>query len=297
VIEKLKQNRKLIIGIAAFLVCVLIGFFFFNASDNTSSDAEETEYAIEGQTADGFEDGTYCAEVDYYNPNTGTNNSYTLEVEVQYNEVVKILFGNGGWLDSDHMTPQTLDENGECVITTDRNYEYAIKITGKYCDYPDDINPEEDVDLPRYTFAECTQMLGMSEEEINDCLSSNYSESDVLSESELSSLEEYINNMRAIHEQYQREIGQIRHEQNQLNNQINEGYIQSINRTTAYGALSQIVKIKKRGVNYELEVRGNTECTMGTAQFDENNYDWQLVYVRKSPYEEKYSGYYMRIIN
>jgi hypothetical protein len=292
--EKLKKNSKLIIGIAAFLVCVLIGFFFFNASDNTSSDAEETEYAIEGQTADGFEDGTYCAEVDYYNPNTGTNNTYTLEVEVQYNEVVKILFGNNGWLDSDHMTPQTLDENGECTITTDRNYEYAIKITGKYCDYPDDINPEEDVDLPRYTFAECTQMLGMSEEEINKCLSDLYSEGDLLSENGLNGLSDYINVLRYNNELIQKENRRYNNEIKKLDYEYSEGFITNINNSN-YSR--QTVIIKKRGVDYELEVSGNNKCTMGTAKFDENNYNWQLVYVKEYPDVEKYSGYYMRIIN
>ena len=292
-IEKLKQNRKIIIGIAAFLVIVLLGFLFFNSNDNASSDTEGTEYAIEGQTADGFEDGTYCAEVDYYNPNTGTNNTYTLEVEVQYNEVVKILFGNGGWLDSDHMTPQTLDENGECVITTDRNYEYAIKITGKYCDYPDNINPEEDVDLPRYTFAECTQMIGMTQEEISYCLSNDYSETNPLTENEFIELKTHINNLRVINEKYTTGIGQVEKALNKLKNEINEGYITNI--LSSYN--SQTVTIKKRGIYYKLEVSGDKDCTMGTAQFDENNYDWQLVYIRKSPYEEKYSGHYMRIIN
>lgn len=35
---------------------------------------------------------------------------------------------------------------------------------------------------------------------------------------------------------------------------------------------------------------------MGTAIFDENNYDWQLVYIKQYPDKESYSGHYMRII-
>ena len=293
-IEKLKQNRKLIIGIVAGLAIVGISLFFLKSCNNTVEDTQEIVYAIEGQTADGFEDGTYCADVDYYNPNTGTNNTYTLEVEVQYNEVVKILFGNGGWLDSDHMTPQTLDENGECTITTDRNYEYAIKITGKYCDYPDDINPEEDVDLPRYTFAECTQMLGMSDDEIAKCLSDLYTEGDVLSENGLNGLSDYINVLRYNNELIQKENRRYNNEVKKLDYLYSEGFITNINNSN-YSR--QTVTIKKRGVDYVLEVRGNTKCTMGTAKFDENNYDWQLVYVKEYPDVEKYSGYYMRIIN
>jgi len=287
------KNRRIV----ALVSIVLTSLFFLNSCSSAVKDNEEIEYAIEGQTVNGFEDGTYCADVSYYNPNTRTSSDYTLEVEVESNEVVQINFGNGGWLDSDHMSPEVLNNEGNCTITSDRNYEYAIKITGKDCGYSDDINRETDVDLPRYTFAECTQMLSMSQEEINDCLSSNYSESDMLSESGFSILEEYINNIRAIHEQYQREVGAINQKQNKMQNEIKNGYIQSIKRFSAYGNTNQIIVISKNGVNYTLEVRGSQECTMGTAQFNENSNDWQMVYIKQYPDVDHWSGHYMRIIN
>ena len=287
------KNRSFV----ALLAIVIISLFFFKSCSSAAKDTEEIEYAIEGQTADGFEDGTYCAEVDYYNPNTGTSSDYTLEIEVESNEVVQINFGNGGWLDSDHMTPETLDGNGECTITSEKNYEYSIKITGRDCGFSDNINPETDEDMPRYTFSQCTQMIGMSEEEINDCLSSNYSKSDMLSENGFSILEEYINNMRAIHEQYQREVGAINQKQNKMQNEIKNGYIQSIKRFSANGNTNQIIVISKNGVNYTLEVRGSQECTMGTAQFNENSYDWQMVYIKQYPNVDHWSGHSMRIIN
>lgn len=91
------------------------------------------EYPIEGQTADGFEDGTYCAEVTYYNPNTGSTSDYTLEVEVEGNEVVRINFGNGGWMDEDHFYAEELDANGYCSFSSDKEYEYTVQITGQDC--------------------------------------------------------------------------------------------------------------------------------------------------------------------
>ena len=270
--------------------------FILASCGSSNSEESEVEYAIEGQTADGFVDGTYCADVTYYNPNTGTSNDYTLEVEVSGNEVIQINFGNGGWLDSDHMSPETLDENGECTIISDKNYEYSIKITGRDCGYSDNINPETDEDMPRYKFSECTEILDMSEEEIEDCLS-NYDEDELLSENGFKILEKYVNNIRSIHANYNREVAKLQGKQNKLQNEINEGYVQNIERRSAYGVTSQVVTIKKRGVNYVFQVRGSEKCTMGTATFDENATGWQMVYIKQYPDVEHWSGYSMRIIN
>jgi len=278
---------------ASFLFVTLMMFFIVASCGCGAND--EDEFAIEGQTADGFEDGAYCADVTYYNPNTGMSNDYTLEVEVVGSEVVQINFGNGGWLDSDHMSPETLDENGECTITSDRNYEYSITITGRNCGNSDSVNPETDEDLPRYTFMECASILQLTDEEIANCLEI-YSKDQLLSENGLKGLEQYIENIREIHANYEREVSGIRREQNAMQNEINEGYVMKIDKRTAYGVKTQTIYIKKRGVTYTLEVRGSDDCTMGTARFDENNYNWQLVYIKESPNIEEYSGHYMRII-
>lgn len=103
---------------------------------------EEDDYYSEDY---GFEDGTYCADVTYYNPNTGTNNTYTLEVEVESNELTTIYWSNGGWLDEDHFYPESLDESGYCSFTSDKGYEYEIQITGKDCGYTDQSSFQNDV--------------------------------------------------------------------------------------------------------------------------------------------------------
>jgi hypothetical protein len=138
----------------------------------SSSDEEYygEEYPIEGQTEDGFEDGTYCAEVEYYNPNTGTNSTYTLEVEVEYNEVTKIYFGNGGWMDDDHFSPEELDSDGSCSFTSDMGYEYTITIIGRDCGSTDASTFEDDrtSEQEEYTCPRC----GDEKEDYDDYCSS-----------------------------------------------------------------------------------------------------------------------------
>jgi hypothetical protein len=109
-----------------FLVLIII---FQSCSGNSSDEGYLEDYITE----DGYEDGAYCADVTYYNPNTGTSSDYSLSVEVVNNEVVQINFDNGGWMNNDHITPQELDENGECTLVNERDYEYTVKITGQGC--------------------------------------------------------------------------------------------------------------------------------------------------------------------
>lgn len=75
-----------------------------------------------------IEDGTYSADVDYYNPNTGYSENYILDVEVQDGYVVEIYFPNGGYLDSSHIDPTELDEDGDCTVYDDEGREYEIHI-------------------------------------------------------------------------------------------------------------------------------------------------------------------------
>lgn len=114
-------------------------FIFQSCSGGNSENSEE--YVSE----DGYEDGTYCAEVEYYNPNTGTNNTYTLEVEVESNEVTTIYWGNGGWMDEDHFYPEELDSDGTCSFTSDKGYDYTVTIIGQDCGSTDESSFESDV--------------------------------------------------------------------------------------------------------------------------------------------------------
>lgn len=74
-------------------------------------------------------DDTYAATVDYYNPNTGTSSTYTLNVEVVDNCVRVIHFNNGGWLDETHIiSGGELNEDGSTEIESDKGYIYTVTI-------------------------------------------------------------------------------------------------------------------------------------------------------------------------
>ena len=79
--------------------------------------------------------GKYCADVEYYNPNTNTRTTYTLNVEVENNKLTKIYWTNGGWLDSDHFNPEELDKNGWCSFTNNQGNQYEVQINGDSCDF------------------------------------------------------------------------------------------------------------------------------------------------------------------
>lgn len=279
-----KNSNSILVFLIITIVIVIVSLLLFKKDGSIESDV--AEYPIEGQTAEGFEDGTYCAEVDYYNPNTTTRSEYTLEVEVENNEIVKIYFGNGGWLDTDHFSPEVLDDNGTCTITSDRNYEYAIQLLEKDGNCQTDEIPEEEELEILFSTQQCAEIYKMSQSELKLCMKTlNISINDKHTEEMCQIMGNYIEEVRKENQRW-----------GKTQNEIDNGYITNITRRSAYGITTQIVTIVKNGRSYELEVRGSDECTMGTATFDENNYDWQLVYIKQNPNRDSYSGHYMRII-
>jgi len=97
--------------------------------DEYEDEDYEVEYYEEAEEQEeGFEDGTYTATVDYYNPETGYSATYTLDVEVEYNQVTIIYFPNDGYLDDDHIWPDYLDESGFVSIEGEDGKTYDIQI-------------------------------------------------------------------------------------------------------------------------------------------------------------------------
>ncbi|WP_229684252.1 hypothetical protein [Flavobacterium limi] len=97
---------------------------------------------------DGYEDGTYCAEIEYYYSETGTNSTYTLEVEIENNELTVIHWPNGGWLDSSHFIPPDISD-GEASFTSDEGVDYTVKIIGNEGDCVTDSYAKDEDDLIR----------------------------------------------------------------------------------------------------------------------------------------------------
>jgi hypothetical protein len=108
----------------------------YSSSDNssyTSSNSNNDTYSSHNNSEtekDGYADGTYYASVKYDNPETGTQSSYTLNVEIEGGELVKIYWPNGGWLDDTHFSPPDISD-GSTSFTSDRGVEYTVKILGK----------------------------------------------------------------------------------------------------------------------------------------------------------------------
>lgn len=110
--------------------------------NNDSSDSFDRDYEYyETETEDYFddedeyyedeesyEDGTYTATVDYYNPETGYSETYTLDVEVEDNQVTVIYFPNDGYLDDDHIWPTDLDDNGFASVDGEDGKTYDVQI-------------------------------------------------------------------------------------------------------------------------------------------------------------------------
>jgi len=275
-------------------------FLFFALLFSSCSGSSNQDYD-EYETEESFEDGTYCAYVEYYNPNTGTNSTYTLEVEVESNQVTRIYWSNGGWLDEDHFYPEDLDSDGTCTFTSDNGYEYTVTIIGQDCLNLDSKDQYRSQSLPKYTFEQATRLLNMSQEEIDEC--DIFEEEELLSENDLIFLKKYLKElriylkeMRGFDEDY-KSVEDIKRDQKKMQQEINEGYIISKKTHTIGEIKNTTVKIRKKGIVYLLEVQGNSECTMGTARFDENKTGWQIVYIKQYPDRDELNGHYMRIID
>ena len=88
-------------------------------------------------------------------------------------------------------------------------------------------------------------------------------------------------------------IRELQGSMNSLQRQIDGGYIQTVYKPP-YG---QYLIVKKKGWYYLMDIVSGGECTMGTMKFNENSWSIQEVWVRQSPYEEKYKILKMRILD
>lgn len=149
----MKNFKYTLISAAYWIVAVLVigGCLYLilpvsngveHANSYTKSSYADDEYEVN------HPDGKYSAEVNYYNPNTGTSSTYTLDVEVENNELTVIYWPNGGWLDDSHFTPQELDSYGSCSFTSDAGYDYEVQITDPA--YSDSSKDDYESDISEY---------------------------------------------------------------------------------------------------------------------------------------------------
>ena len=117
-------------------VKISLYIMFMGCAGNYSNNEDAGEYYNDDEIAQEenedeayrYEDGTYSANVEYYNPETDYSATYTLKVKVEDNEVVEIDFPKGGWLDEDHISPAELDEDGQTTVEGEGGKTYEIDI-------------------------------------------------------------------------------------------------------------------------------------------------------------------------
>ena len=80
-------------------------------------------------TKSGYDDGKYCAGVDYHNPKTGTNSHYTLTVRIEDNKLTVLYWPNGGWSDNSEFAPVDIS-TGRASFETYDGKEYTVDILG-----------------------------------------------------------------------------------------------------------------------------------------------------------------------
>jgi len=112
------------------LILILASSFIGCKNENRYYKNNSSPFSNYDDYVDGYSDGIYCAEVEYYYSKTGTRSTYTLEVEIKNNELTVIYWPNGGWLDSSHFYPPDIS-SGYAEFESDRGGEYTVEIIGE----------------------------------------------------------------------------------------------------------------------------------------------------------------------
>jgi hypothetical protein len=171
-----KLNKTVKRKTLVLLFCSL-QFFIISCNNKTErqnssqTDEHNSEYEDIKSDNDVYKDGTYCAEVEYYNPSTGTRNKYNLDVEVEGGELTIIHWPNSGWLDNSHFYPEDIT-SGECKFTSDKGYRYTVTL-GELggCSYTDEYKIRRDVnnEVEETTCPKCSEEKDSYEDFCNDC--------------------------------------------------------------------------------------------------------------------------------
>jgi ribosomal protein L37E len=153
------------------LLFAVISFTSCKKDSSNSGTTEESSSYSDDEATDEYPDGTYCADIDYYNPDTGTRSTYTLNVEVEDHEVTVIHWTNGGWLDSSHFSPEELDSDGSCSFTTYDGKQYDIQITGSECSSTDEgqVSSNDYYEKQKITCPECGGKKYNYDDVCDDC--------------------------------------------------------------------------------------------------------------------------------
>ena len=134
------------------LLFIAVTSFTFSCSNNESisneqSKTSESENYESHSSRSSYSDGSYCADIEYYNPRTGTNSTYNLTVDIEDGKLVKIYWPNGGWLDESHYSGVEISDSGDASFESDKGYQYTLHINDSNpCSFDDSSNIEDQSD-------------------------------------------------------------------------------------------------------------------------------------------------------
>lgn len=279
IINKFIHSLKL--GLAS--LCFIIAGCSSSTNDNSSSKTSDDDFQ--------YDNGKYCAEVTYYNPNTNTRRTYILNVEVNEKELTKIYWPNGGWLDESHFNPPSVSTQGTCSFSSDRGNGYEVSITGPECSHISQNVIAEDNDEPRkfeLTLSECCSTMKMTEEELSKYETTfNVSRTDIISEEMCKLLFKYLQEDRLLASR-----------KNSLDNLIENGYIQKKYSIGSEDNIRcQTIIVKRRGHFYLLEVQGTRIASMGLMDFNPTINGWQEVGILEDPRNLIWNVFIMRVVD
>ncbi len=128
------------------MIIVWILILLVSCSDSYYNDEEIEEEDDSTEDVYGYKDGIYCAEVEYYYSKTGTKSNYTLHVEIYNNDLIKIFWPNGGWLDNSHFNPQSIS-SGKVDFSSFEGVDYTVTIVGEEGDCYVSRNAESEYEI------------------------------------------------------------------------------------------------------------------------------------------------------
>src|SRR5665213_3166238 len=97
-------------------------------SENKDNEKEDNNESDDDEVSSKLSDGTHWATVEYNNPEPGYSATYTLQVEVEDKQIVRIDFPNGGYLDDDHISPADLEDDGTANVEGEDGKTYDVTI-------------------------------------------------------------------------------------------------------------------------------------------------------------------------
>ena len=106
---------------------LFISFYFLFVGCQSNEHGNDVQNEEDQANKKSILDGSFCANVSYFNPSTNFESMYKLKVSVSNNYLNKIYFSNGGWLDESEFISKEIIEN-ETTIETKNGRFFKIKI-------------------------------------------------------------------------------------------------------------------------------------------------------------------------